>query len=250
MVQLDSTGVLTTKKIQLTGSHPQFLLDSTNRLTFNEINPASNETGSVVAYGSGSSSRNMVFSLSKTGVKTGFFGMDGSNFVIGAEAGAGIVLKTGLNYLATDVLGSGITQVAIDSTGNVQLSGNLFIQGSGTLVSGTGGISLQGVLRTSPATTSLTTSLSGSAAGTGATCSCIGNSNRGTINVTAGSGSTSGLICEVTFPNPFPYIPTVVVSQFANVQVYVFGVTSNSFLLISTTALINGITYKWNWIAL
>jgi hypothetical protein len=96
--------------------YPNIALNANNRLCFGESNPPGSETGSVVSFGSGNTGRNIVFSLAKTGVRTGFFGQNGSSLVIGNEAGgSSLIFKNGMVYGAADILASGTTLLTLDS---------------------------------------------------------------------------------------------------------------------------------------
>lgn len=114
-VLLDVAGTIRSS----TTVYPNVALNSANRLTFGENNPPANETGSVVGFGSGSTGRNMVFSIAKTGVNTSFFGCNGSALVIGEEGANPIIFKNGLSYTAADILASGTEQMRIAGGGNV-----------------------------------------------------------------------------------------------------------------------------------
>jgi hypothetical protein len=78
----------------------------------------------------------MVFSLSKTATRTGFFGMDGTNLVVGCEAIGGIQFRSAMDYANTNILGSGSQVGLIDNTGKFT-SGSGGISCSGTLALGT-----------------------------------------------------------------------------------------------------------------
>ena len=109
-------------------NYPQIKTNSANRLCFGESGPPGNETGTVVCYGSGSNTRNMIFTLSKTAVKTGFFGNSGSNMVVGIETGAGIQFRTGMVYNSSDILASGTLVLNIPNTGAMQVNRRIATQ--------------------------------------------------------------------------------------------------------------------------
>ncbi|RYY25623.1 MAG: hypothetical protein EOP41_05085, partial [Sphingobacteriaceae bacterium] len=117
-----------TQKLDVNGTivasgttYPNFAYNSANRIAFGETLVPPNETGSVVQYGSGSSSRNMLFAFTKTGVNTSFFGNDGGQTMIGSEGTANpITFRTGLTYSSTNIMGTGTENMRIDAaTGNV-----------------------------------------------------------------------------------------------------------------------------------
>ena len=86
-------------------------------MAFGETNVPANETGSVVQYGSGSSTRNMLFAFTKTNVNTSFLGNDGTQMMLGTESTAPITFRTGLSYTAANIMGSGTEAMRITSSG-------------------------------------------------------------------------------------------------------------------------------------
>ncbi len=117
LVYLSGGHLTVAKTLNFTGSvHPLINYNSQNRLTFGETFPLPNDTGTVVQYGSGSSSRNMIFAFAKTGVRTGFLGMDGTNVIFGSES-SGVIIRNNFDYSNTDVLASGTTLATFDSNG-------------------------------------------------------------------------------------------------------------------------------------
>lgn len=104
-----------------TTTYPNFYLNTSNRLAFAETFPPPNDTGSVVQFGSGNGSRNMLFAFSKTSVNTSFFGNNGSEMVFGSEAATPIVWRLDLDYFAADVLASGFEAMRLTSAGNLGL---------------------------------------------------------------------------------------------------------------------------------
>lgn len=99
-----------------TSVYPQINYNANNRLCFGESNPPGAETGTVVSFGSGNTTKNMVFSLAKTGIRTGFFGQTGTSLVIGNEAGgSSLIFKNNMAYGAADILASGTTLLTLDS---------------------------------------------------------------------------------------------------------------------------------------
>lgn len=104
-----------------TTTYPNFYLNTSNRLAFAETFPPPNDTGSVVQFGSGDGSRNMLFAFSKTSVNTSFFGNNGSEMVFGSEAATPIVWRLDLDYFAADVLASGFEAMRLTSAGNLGL---------------------------------------------------------------------------------------------------------------------------------
>lgn len=118
-------GTLTpTRKLEVNGAitsiattYPNYEYNSAFRMAFGESNVPANETGSVVQFGSGSNTRNMLFAFTKTNVNTSFFGNDGNQMMLGSESTAPITFRTGLSYTATNIIASGIEMMRVTSTG-------------------------------------------------------------------------------------------------------------------------------------
>lgn len=138
-------------------SYPNFSLNSDYRLSFGLSNPPTNETGAVVTYGSQSASKNMLFAIAKQGVNTSFFGNDGSSFTLGEEGSNPIIFKNGLDYNASNILGSGTELMRIAAGGGVgigtnnplaklDVNGGLLANASSTIGGGTatGGLTISG----------------------------------------------------------------------------------------------------------
>jgi hypothetical protein len=100
-------------------TYPNFQYNSANRIAFGETFVPPSEMGSVVQFGSGSASRNMIFAFTKTGYNTSFLGNNGFLMVLGSEGSVPITFRTSLIYGSADVLGSGIERMRIDGSGNV-----------------------------------------------------------------------------------------------------------------------------------
>lgn len=98
-------------------TYPNYGYNTANRMAFGESNVPANETGSVVQFGSGSNTRNMLFAFTKTNVNTSFLGNDGTQMMLGTESTAPITFRTGLNYYATNIMGSGTEAMRITSSG-------------------------------------------------------------------------------------------------------------------------------------
>ncbi|TDX01719.1 beta strand repeat-containing protein [Dinghuibacter silviterrae] len=98
-------------------TYPNYAYNSANRMAFGETNVPANETGSVVQYGSGSSSRNLLFAFTKTNVNTSFLGNDGTQMMLGSEASIPITFRTGLVYTATSIMASGTEVMRLTSGG-------------------------------------------------------------------------------------------------------------------------------------
>lgn len=98
-------------------TYPNYAYNSANRMAFGESNVPANDTGSVVQYGSGSSTRNMLFAFTKTNVNTSFFGNDGTQMMLGSESTQPITFRTGLSYTAQNIMASGTEAMRITTTG-------------------------------------------------------------------------------------------------------------------------------------
>jgi hypothetical protein len=98
-------------------TYPNYGYNTANRMAFGETNVPSNETGSVVQFGSGSNTRNMLFAFTKTNVNTSFLGNDGTQMMLGTESAAPITFRTGLSYGAANIMGSGTEAMRITSSG-------------------------------------------------------------------------------------------------------------------------------------
>jgi hypothetical protein len=77
-------------------TYPNYAYNSANRMAFGEPNVPANETGSVVQFGSGANTRNMLFAFTKTNVNTSYLGNDGTQMMLGSEASIPITFRTGL----------------------------------------------------------------------------------------------------------------------------------------------------------
>jgi hypothetical protein len=111
--KLDVSGTI----VSSATTYPNYGYNTANRMAFGESNVPANETGSVVQYGSGSNTRNMLFAFTKTNVNTSFFGNDGTQMMLGSESTAPITFRTGLSYTAANIMGSGTEAMRITSTG-------------------------------------------------------------------------------------------------------------------------------------
>ena len=116
--------VAPTQKLTVNGTilssattYPNYAYNSANRMAFGETNVPPSETGSVVQFGSGSSSRNMLFAFTKTNVNTSFFGNDGTQMMLGSESVAPITFRTGLLYGNANIMGTGKEAMRITTTG-------------------------------------------------------------------------------------------------------------------------------------
>ncbi len=177
-------------------NNPHFLYGSSNKILFGETLPMPNETGSVVQFGSGSSSRNMIFALTKTGVHTAFFGNDGTKLIIGTNGSAPISFRTNMGYSEVNTLNAGTDIFQINSAG-VSLTTGVYSGNGSSLTSlnasnissGTVGVAYGG------------TGVNGSAAANGQLL--IGNGSGYTLaNLTAGTGlSISNGAGSITIAN-------------------------------------------------
>ncbi|MDO6435240.1 hypothetical protein Q4E93_31780 [Flavitalea sp. BT771] len=100
-------------------TYPNYAYNSANRMAFGESNVPANETGSVVQFGSGSNTRNMLFAFTKTNVNTSYFGNDGTQMMLGSESTVPITFRTGLVYTSANVMASGTEVMRLTSTGNL-----------------------------------------------------------------------------------------------------------------------------------
>ena len=100
-------------------TYPNYAYNSANRMAFGESNVPANETGSVVQFGSGSNTRNMVFAFTKTNVNTSYFGNDGTQMMLGSESTVPITFRTGLVYTAANIMSSGTEVMRLTNTGNL-----------------------------------------------------------------------------------------------------------------------------------
>ncbi|HSC36466.1 MAG TPA: hypothetical protein VLD19_01295, partial [Chitinophagaceae bacterium] len=100
-------------------TYPNYAYNSANRMAFGESNVPANETGSVVQYGSGSSSRNMLFAFTKTNVNTSYLGNDGTQMMLGSEATIPITFRTGLVYSSANVMASGAEVMRLTAAGQL-----------------------------------------------------------------------------------------------------------------------------------
>jgi len=179
-------------------TYPNYAYNSANRMAFGESNVPANETGSVVQYGSGSSSRNMIFAFTKTNVNTSFFGNDGTQMMLGSESTAPITFRTGLVYTSANIIASGSEAMRITSTGLV---------GIGTAspstklhVAGTNPLTLTGVQAgTSTSADSLLTITSGlvrklpmSTFASAFTTGDLTESGSGILTITGGTNAVTG----------------------------------------------------------
>jgi|GEM_PF-394991 len=113
--KLDVNGTI----VSSTATYPNYAYNSANRMAFGETNVPANETGSVVQYGSGSNTRNMLFAFTKTSVNTSYFGNDGTQMMLGSEGTVPITFRTGLVYTSANVMASGTEMMRLTSTGNL-----------------------------------------------------------------------------------------------------------------------------------
>ncbi|MFM2134417.1 MAG: hypothetical protein RL156_1698 [Bacteroidota bacterium] len=185
-----------------TTTYPNFNYNADYRITFGENFAPPNETGSVVQFGSGVNTKNMIFAFSKTNVNTSFFGNDGSKMVIGSEGSLPITFRTGLDYYNTDILNSGTQRVVLDSNGNflITSSGGL---GYGT---GSGGAVTQITSRT-----------------TGVTL----NKTNGAITLVSAAGTTAWTSFTVT-NNTVATTDTVIIGQKSGANLYEIHITAVS----------------------
>lgn len=175
-------------------NYPQVVANSHNRLTFGESIPPGAETGTVVCCGSGSSSRNILFTFAKTGVRTGFIGMDGINMTVGCESTGGLIFATNLVYASSNILASGTTQLTIANSGAITTAAN------GSVSVGTGGISTTGKL----------TALNGITTATGSNGTVLCGAT-GIINSLLGSNIGTGyLVCSLTVPSVLGSYPITI----------------------------------------
>ena len=100
-------------------TYPNYTYNSANRMAFGEPNVPANETGSVAQFGSGSSSRNMLFAFTKTNVNTSYLGNDGTQMMLGSESTIPITFRTGLVYSSTNVMASGTELMRLTSAGQL-----------------------------------------------------------------------------------------------------------------------------------
>lgn len=115
--KLDVNGTIVSST---TTAYPNYAYNSANRIIFGETTPPANETGSVIQFGSGSNTRNMVVAFGKTGVNSSFLANDGSQTMLGVEGTANpITFRTGLLYTATNIIASGAEVMRITNVGNV-----------------------------------------------------------------------------------------------------------------------------------
>lgn len=98
-------------------TYPNYGFNSANRMAFGETNVPANETGSVVQFGSGSNTRNMLFAFTKTNVNTSFLGNDGNQMMLGSESTRPITFRTGLLYGSTNIMGTGAEIMRVSPTG-------------------------------------------------------------------------------------------------------------------------------------
>ena len=139
-------------------TYPNYAYNSANRMAFGESNVPANETGSVVQYGSGSNTRNMLFAFTKTNVNTSYLGNDGTQMMLGSEATIPITFRTGLVYASTNVMASGAEVMRLTSAG--QLGIGTTTPATALHVVGTNPLTLYGV-QTGTTTDSLLTIASG-----------------------------------------------------------------------------------------
>lgn len=111
--KLDVNGTI----VSSTSTYPNYAYNPANRMAFGETFVPPNDTGSVVQFGSGSNTRNMLFAFSKTGVNTSFFGNDGNQMMLGSESTRPITFRIGLNYSAQNIMASGTEYMRITTTG-------------------------------------------------------------------------------------------------------------------------------------
>ena len=98
-------------------TYPNYAYNSANRMAFGESNVPANETGSVVQYGSGSNTRNMLFAFTKTNVNTSYLGNDGTQMMLGSESTTPITFRTGLVYSSANVMASGTEMMRLTAAG-------------------------------------------------------------------------------------------------------------------------------------
>lgn len=98
-------------------TYPNYAYNSANRMAFGETNVPGNEVGSVVQFGSGSNTRNMLFAFTKTNVNTSFFGNDGNQMMLGSEAARPITFRLNLLYGNANIMATGTEAMRITTTG-------------------------------------------------------------------------------------------------------------------------------------
>lgn len=139
VLQLTSASATTVAKLILTGATgPHIQATSGNRIFFNDVNGPGSETGTVMSFASGTTTRNLIMTMSKTGTRSGFMGVDSSNLTLGCESTGSVMIQTGMQYASSNILSSGTNQLTIANTGVVSTSA------AGSLSVGTGGISTTG----------------------------------------------------------------------------------------------------------
>jgi hypothetical protein len=173
-------------------AYPNYAYNSANRMAFGESNVPANEIGSVVQFGSGSSTRNLLFAFTKTNVNTSYLGNDGTQMMLGSEAAVPITFRTGLVYTSANVMTSGTEVMRLTSAG--QLGIGTTSPATALHVVGTNPLTLFGV-QTGAVTDSILTITSGtvrklpfSALTSGASWSLTGNT--GTNYATSFLGTT------------------------------------------------------------
>ncbi len=89
-------------------SYPQIQYNSANRLLIGETTSPGGAAETCCSFGSGSSSRNMVITLTKSTVRSGYIGQNGTALIIGNSAtGSPIIFKNDMVYGSNDILASG-----------------------------------------------------------------------------------------------------------------------------------------------
>lgn len=152
--KLDVNGTI----VSSTATYPNFAYNSANRIAFGETFVPPNDTGSVVQYGSGSNTRNMLFAFAKTGINTSFFGNDGTQMMLGSESTRPITFRIGLSYSAQNIMASGTEYMRITTTGvgiGTATPGAKLEVASGT--ANTSGMKFTNLSSASPATSSSAT---------------------------------------------------------------------------------------------
>lgn len=266
VLQLTSAGATSLSRLNLIGTnYPHIMANSSNRIIFNDVAGGVNDTGTVVTFGSASSSRNMLLGFTKTGVKTAWLGMDGSNVILGPESTGGLVVKTGLSFNSTNILGSGSTIFSVDQTGLASTSA------AGSVAAGTGGISTTGgivsggIVQVGTLLTFFTgnTWTQGSSPsqysftniGTSPTVNVQGGDQCGSISITPAATPATGTIFTITFKAGFVASAYVALSPVgANAKGSSVYVQSNNnptgFTLGTSVALTAGQNYQWNYIVM